>query len=292
MDGRPSQGRRPRDLPLAPLQGRPLRRWLDDGCAQGREQLVGRPSAQSLRARRQDRLLAGVERAEEAAAPVAPAGRAVCKARAQSDSVMQLEAPGDAVPFLANALYDDGVALPGVTGAVPESESFADAWTAVAGGVHRVRMRQGIYRARSVALPDGISGSARPIVADDRELVVEWLQAFEREALHGHTPQSDHEQWFERRLASDTGGVDLWEDGSAVVSMCGYGGATPHGIRVGPVYTPPDRRSRGYGSAVTAHVTKAQLDGGRDYCFLYTDLTNPTSNKIYMQIGYERVCDS
>ena len=198
----------------------------------------------------------------------------------------------DALAFLATALYDAGVSLPGVTGALPESEAFADAWTAVAGGVHRVRMQQGIYRARSVALPKGIRGQARPIAADDRDIVVEWLQAFEREALHGHTPQSDHEQWFERRLASETAGVALWEDESAVVSMCGYGGATPHGIRVGPVYTPPDRRSRGYGSAVTAHVTKAQLDGGRDYCFLYTDLTNPTSNKIYMQIGYERVCDS
>jgi predicted GNAT family acetyltransferase len=76
------------------------------------------------------------------------------------------------------------------------------------------------------------------------------------------------------------------------VSLCGYGGRTPHGTRIGPVYTPPDLRARGYGSAVTAHATKEQLDGGRDYCFLYTDLSNPTSNKIYMKIGYERVCDS
>ena len=43
---------------------------------------------------------------------------------------------------------------------------------------------------------------------------------------------------------------------------------------------------------MTAHVTQEQLEGGLDYCFLYTDLTNPTSNRIYMQIGYERVCDS
>ncbi|MFL5944130.1 MAG: GNAT family N-acetyltransferase [Gaiellaceae bacterium] len=198
----------------------------------------------------------------------------------------------EALPFAARALYDDGVALPGVTGAVPESDAFAAAWTAVAGGVPRVRMRQGIYRARSVATPSGIPGRARPIAAADRELVVEWLQAFEREALHGDTPRPDHEQWFERRLASESSGVALWEDESAVVSMCGYGGATPHGIRIGPVYTPPELRGRGYGRAVTAHATKQQLDNGRDYCFLYTDLSNPTSNRIYMNIGYERVCDS
>ena len=45
-------------------------------------------------------------------------------------------------------------------------------------------------------------------------------------------------------------------------------------------------------SAVTAHATKHCLARGLDYCFLYTDLSNPTSNKIYVNIGYEFVCDS
>ena len=58
------------------------------------------------------------------------------------------------------------------------------------------------------------------------------------------------------------------------------------------MYTPPQLRGQGYGSAVTAHATKQCLARGLDYCFLYTDLSNPTSNKIYMNIGYERVCDS
>jgi hypothetical protein len=74
--------------------------------------------------------------------------------------------------------------------------------------------------------------------------------------------------------------------------LAGWGGRTPNGIRIGPVYTPPDRRRRGYGSAVTAAVSAAKLAAGRQFCFLYTDLANPTSNKIYMDIGYEPVCDA
>jgi predicted GNAT family acetyltransferase len=58
------------------------------------------------------------------------------------------------------------------------------------------------------------------------------------------------------------------------------------------VYTPPELRGRGYASALVARVTQHLLDGGRDYCFLYTDLANPTSNKIYVNVGYEYVCDS
>jgi hypothetical protein len=49
---------------------------------------------------------------------------------------------------------------------------------------------------------------------------------------------------------------------------------------------------RGYASALVAELTRRLLEGGRDYCFLYTDLANPTSNRIYQQVGYERVCDS
>ena len=76
------------------------------------------------------------------------------------------------------------------------------------------------------------------------------------------------------------------------MSLAGFGGPTPNGIRIGPVYTPPDLRGRGYGTAVTAEVSRLLLDRGHRFCFLYTDLANPTSNAIYMRIGYEPVCDS
>jgi predicted GNAT family acetyltransferase len=63
-------------------------------------------------------------------------------------------------------------------------------------------------------------------------------------------------------------------------------------MRIGPVYTPREHRGRGYGSAVTAAASGLVLDRGMRFCFLYTDLANPTSNGIYMRIGYEPVCDS
>jgi predicted GNAT family acetyltransferase len=62
-------------------------------------------------------------------------------------------------------------------------------------------------------------------------------------------------------------------------------------MRIGPVYTPPDYRGRGYASACTAALSQQMLYAGYQYCFLYTDLSNPTSNRIYQNIGYELVCD-
>jgi predicted GNAT family acetyltransferase len=57
------------------------------------------------------------------------------------------------------------------------------------------------------------------------------------------------------------------------------------------VYTPPGLRGRGYASALVAAVSQAQLDAGRTFVFLFTDLANPTANHIYQAIGYERVRD-
>ena len=99
------------------------------------------------------------------------------------------------------------------------------------------------------------------------------------------------------RLSSPSAGILLWEDGGEPVSLAGWGGPTPNGIRIGPVYTPPELRGRGYATALSAELSQRLLDGrlfegGRRFCFLYTDLANPTSNAIYERIGYRRVAES
>jgi hypothetical protein len=91
-------------------------------------------------------------------------------------------------------------------------------------------------------------------------------------------------------LPADMRGIYLWEDAQRV-SLTGYSGPTRNGIRIGPVYMPPEFRRQGYASALVAGVSQHLLDTGRKFCFLFTDLANPTSNKIYMRIGYEPVCD-
>jgi len=82
----------------------------------------------------------------------------------------------------------------------------------------------------------------------------------------------------------------VWRD-SQPVSMAAWAGQTPRGVRVNMVYTPPELRRRGYASAAVSALTKKLLDAGRKFVFLFTDLSNPTSNSIYRKMGYEAVCD-
>ncbi len=202
----------------------------------------------------------------------------------------------DALAALVDAVT--GEELPGVVGVVPESEEFAELWTARTGTTSRIGMRQGVYALEEVQPLPPVSGSARQATTADRELALSWWIAFGEEVLHEGGPGRDRaEATLDYRLTSETGGILLWEDGGRPVSLAGWGGATPNGIRVGPVYTPPELRGRGYATALTAELSRRLLagdlgPGDRRFCFLYTDLANPTSNAIYERIGYRKVCES
>jgi len=193
-----------------------------------------------------------------------------------------------ALDVLVGAMDDE---LPGVTGARPEAEEFAALWVAARGGSHETRTEMRIHALAEVRDDGSASGGARRAGPADRDVSVEWWTAFTVEAVRdGHT---DHAAAaVDHRLTGIDGGILLWEDRGDVVSLAGYGGPTPNGIRIGPVYTPPELRGRGYATSLVAVLSRQLLADGRRFCFLYTDLSNPTSNRIYARIGYEPVCDS
>jgi predicted GNAT family acetyltransferase len=187
----------------------------------------------------------------------------------------------------------DAEEIPGVVGTVPEIHEFAELWSKRSGVPGRVNMRQGVYALDQVELVPSVPGSPRAATQHDRDLALRWWIAFGDEVLHEGGPGRERaDASLDHKLSDPASGILLWEDGGEPVSLAGWGGPTPNGIRIGPVYTPPELRGRGYATAVTAELSQRQLDGGRSFCFLYTDLANPTSNAIYERIGYRRVAEA
>lgn len=195
-------------------------------------------------------------------------------------------------PAALELLVDDLAAddVPGLTGPPDSVDRLAALWTARRGGSTRRLLEERIYRLSRVSPPKPATGGPREATLSDRDLIVEWFVAFHDEALPAEggdaarrrvvdwTPEERH-YWF-------------WEDGGVPVCMLGAANPTPTGIRIGPVYTPPEHRGRGYASNLTAFVSQQLLDEGRRFCFLYTDLANVTSNRIYQAIGYRPVADA
>ncbi len=197
-----------------------------------------------------------------------------------------------ALDAIARAAAADDPETPGVLGPLEEARGLADRWVRMRGGRWTETRAERIYELDAVTAPTRPPGAIRRATPNDRELLARWLVAFSVEAVDEADASYDEaletvDRWFETGHRT----AYLWEDAGASVCMVGTSGPTPNGIRVGPVYTPPELRRRGYGSALTAAVSQVELDAGRRFCFLYTDLANPTSNHIYMEIGYRPVAD-
>jgi uncharacterized protein len=192
-----------------------------------------------------------------------------------------------ALEALAEAIDDDP---PGLVAAQPEAGAFAAAWAARTGTTARTHRAQGVFSLDRVDPPAAVPGRMRDAGIEDRPLLIEWFRAFMVEAIGESPAAGSTEHVVDHRLDSDSAGVVLWEDGR-VVSLAAFGNPTPNGIRIGPVYTPPEHRRRGYASALVAELSERLLTEWR-FCFLFTDLANPTANRIYEQIGYRRVCEA
>jgi uncharacterized protein len=188
---------------------------------------------------------------------------------------------------LAEAIDDDP---PGLVAAQPEAGVFAAAWAAKTGATLRTNRAQGVFSLDRVEQPAQVSGRMRDTVSEDRPLLLDWFRAFMEEAIGESPSAASTEHVVDHRLEADSAGVVLWEDGPTV-SLAAFGNPTPNGIRIGPVYTPPDYRRHGYASALVAELSERLLEKKR-FCFLFTDLANPTANRIYEQIGYRRVCEA
>ena len=192
-------------------------------------------------------------------------------------------------------------ALPGVLGPADLARAFAERWAASGGPAFRRSTAMRIYQLDRVTPVAGVPGALRPATAADVPLVTAWLGAFQRDVGEAAGDPAGAAREAARSIAA--GGVHLWQldpppagpadaPTSGPVSMANATGATPNGIRINMVYTPPDARRRGYASAAVAALSQAMLGAGRRHCFLFTDLSNPTTNRIYQTVGYRPVGDA
>jgi FR47-like protein len=189
---------------------------------------------------------------------------------------------------LAAELDTTGRLVLGINAEEESAEAFVSAWRHRTGARVEVHRRMRLFRLGELVWPDPPpEGSARRAAPPDRDLLIEWLGAFAREV--GDPPTQDHGAAVDERLSY--GGMTIWEVGGALVSIAGVTRAVAGMVRVGPVYTPPALRQRGYAGAVTAAVSQAAMDAGAREVVLYTDLANPTSNALYQRLGYHPLED-
>ena len=143
------------------------------------------------------------------------------------------------------------------------------------------------FQVDRVTAPRPATGRMRMCDRADREWLAHFMQAFD--SAIGESSGTDTLARADRRIELQQ--MFCWED-PMPVAIAGWAGKTPHGIRVNSAYTPVEFRGRGYASNLVAGLSRLLLEQRNQFCFLFADQGNPTSNRIYQQIGYRAVGDS
>lgn len=208
-----------------------------------------------------------------------------CAIRAGIHNIVLGEVSRAQAAALAEATAD--LSYPGVVGPDRTAEWFA-ARAAAMGLAFDAPMPQRIYALRDAPRYPGAPGAARVVTEDDATLLGDWVAAFVAEAVPHDSVPTDAE--IARMAAS--GRYFFWEAEGAPVAMAAIARETPNAATISLVYTPPDRRGRGFGGSVTAAVVEAAFARGKTAACLYTDLRNPISNRCYVKIGFAPVCES
>lgn len=199
----------------------------------------------------------------------------------------------EAAHALATELYAHVQSI-GEMVALPESvAAFAEAWEALSGEKAERVYTERLHRLDEIAFWPSVPGKMVEAQEEHLPLLTTWMEAFNQEALGKIAPRNA-EAAIRNRMAGppEVSGLRVWLDETGEpVTMAGYAGPTGKSMRIGPVYTPPNRRGFGYATALTAHLTRELLDRGLRSVLLFTDADYPQSNRIYQRIGYQPICD-
>ncbi|WP_028798816.1 GNAT family N-acetyltransferase [Streptomyces sp. 142MFCol3.1] len=193
----------------------------------------------------------------------------------------------DAAAHLANVLSDRTPPFTQLVADDSSARAFSDAWQTTTGSQPKSGPHLRLYRLDGLVRPAlAAPGAPRTATDDDRALLHDWCTRFVTEA---GSLGADLDAFVDERLSR--GGWRLWTVEEEPVAMAAMTSVVAGTARLTPVYTLPEQRGRGYGSAVTAAVSQAARDAGAEHVLLFTDLANPTSNSVYQRIGYRPVSD-
>jgi predicted GNAT family acetyltransferase len=197
--------------------------------------------------------------------------------------------PAAAVEAMVERLSQEDLTLPGVNGEAGTVARFAGGWATARSVPAHPAAGQRIYELGRLRLPGGVAGRLRRATATDVELIVEWDGAMATEVELGRPVSEDRRSRISVRVGD--GRFWLWDVDGEPVSMAYTTPILAGAVRIGAVYTPPERRAAGFASASMGAISAELLAAGVTSCLLYTQLANPFSNRLYQRLGYRPVAE-
>ncbi len=209
------------------------------------------------------------------------------------DLIISYTADLNNIKILVEELSKRNVYLPGVLSFKEAADKFSKLWCKKNSLESQLLRRERLYKLAEVSeetLGDKLFSVA---TKSNQSIVLQWAREMATEALAEITEEElmRNIKNFKFEFEQDASQIYLLFDDQEPVSMARKAGKSPHGNAINLVYTPPLLRRKGYATECVAKLSKFLLEEGNEYCFLFTDLSNPTSNSIYQKIGYRSIID-
>ncbi|MES5893251.1 GNAT family N-acetyltransferase [Bacillus cereus group sp. RP43] len=203
--------------------------------------------------------------------------------------VATFEISEEAIVELAKQLTNVYPDIPGLIGNKKIVQKLAEEIAILEQKKTTLGMEQGVYKLKQVKKKWSGDGIFRAVNSDELPLIEQWIYQF-CEDVRLPTTKEEAKQTA-HTLITNSRLFGLEVDGR-LVSVAAKTRPTKNNITVNFVYTPKEARKKGYASKCVAALSQRMLDEGYETTTLYTDLANPTSNKIYQEVGYEKIMDS
>lgn len=179
--------------------------------------------------------------------------------------------------------------IPGFIGEKALTNQFANEITILRNKIPYIQMNQRLYKLEQLEKMPTENGKLIKLGFQNLSLVSEWVYQF---CIDIDERMSNEDAEVKAKDLIEKGRVFGWEVDGEIVSMANASRPTSTNITINFVYTPLSERKKGYASNCVSALTELLLKSGYKTTSLFTDMDNPTSNKIYMEIGYKPIIDS
>lgn len=154
-----------------------------------------------------------------------------------------------------------------------------------------INSNEGLYEINLEALNElHMLENMKVVSAQDvpKSILIEWMKSYDIEAL-GVPDSSDIDAKIEedlnRRLKHNDSWVLLLDE--TPIALSAFNARLTDMVQVGPVWTPPEHRNKGYARLLLAYTLYQEKLKGTKQAILFTD--NPAAIKAYLAIGFKKI---
>lgn len=189
---------------------------------------------------------------------------------------------------LCDEIIKMNLSLSGVVGESSAANNFSNAYTRAKKVESKLILHENLYELQNITVSNSSNKNLLLATSNETQIIVKFLKSFMIDCFNDDSiDEDDLKHMANIYIGNKT--LYLLQDQNEFVAMAAINSETDNTACLSLIFTPMEYRGKGFGSLVTALLSKKILDEGKKTCTLFTDVENMTSNSIYKKLGFRLI---